>query len=280
MDIVPIEDVNAVDKRVEIEFFNKDNKKSVYNLLPAKWVKILNRVGIRDEIEKEEWEIKKNLQITPTLNRIRYSFWNEYYRAVDTNKNMVNKNIFAGICSVEAYTRILRNNAYIAWILCPPADTVIALKETLNYGLDRIREILDLPLYKIESVRVGKDDFEDREVVDEKVANLMLKAVAMVDLRLHGSYVQVQKIEQKTINVNRNITSVENSYAAPQELDNIDSKLEQLRAEVKREVKKLEAPLNVEEIVVMSKGGINTKELTMVRGNSIEVSGAIDLVDI
>ena len=265
MDIVPIDNVGQeIDQKIEVEFFNKENKKSVYNMMPVKWMRIVERSGMKEELEKEEWEVKKGLKITPTLNRLRYSFWNEYYRSVDSNSGrMVQKNIFRGVCSMEVYEKMLRNNAYVAWILCPPSDTVVSLRETLNYGLDRIREILDLPLHKLESVKVGKDEFEDREVVDEKVANLMLKAVAMVDLRLHGSYVQVAKIEQKTLNVNKNVTNVENTYLDPKDAEySIDAQLEMLRDEVKKDVKKLEAPITVPEMRILDANDISITEFT------------------
>jgi|ETNmetMinimDraft_9_1059917.scaffolds.fasta_scaffold11168_2 hypothetical protein len=266
MDIVPIDEVaKPIDEIVEIEFFNKENKKSVYNMMPEKWRTLLERRGIQEELEKEEWEVKKGLNITPTLNRLRYSFWNEYYRAVDSNRGkMVQKNIFRGVCSMEVYQKMLMNNAYVAWILCPPSDTVVALRETLNYGLDRVREIMDLPLYKIESVKVGKDEFEDREVVDEKVANLMLKAVAMVDLRLHGSYVQVAKIEQKTLNVNKNVTNVTNEYVESTPDFSIDQQLEMLRNEVKQDVRKLEAPINRADMKVLDENDIAISEMTAI----------------
>ena len=172
--------------------------------------------------------------------------------------------IIGGICTKEKFHKLLCNNAKAAWVLTPPADTVVALQETLSYGLDRVREILSLPLYRTESVKIGKDEFEDREMVDEKVANLMLKCVAMIDLRLHGSYVQVQKVEQKTININKNINTPDTRIVANDlsQIGDVDCRLAELREEVYKDQKKLSAPLTVEEAVILNENGIQSKSLS------------------
>jgi hypothetical protein len=157
---------------------------------------------------------------------------------------------------------MMNSDINLAWVMTPPSDTITALKETLNYGFDRIRDILDLPLYKVESVKISNGEFEDREVVDEKVANLMLKAVAMIDLRLHGSYVQVQKIEQKTINTNVNINKSVPTTGKIVPVEDIDKQLIQLRSEVYDEAKKADKRVLRDDIVLMESKGIATRELT------------------
>jgi hypothetical protein len=279
MDLVPITDQvgSDIEKVVEIEFWNKDNKKSVYNLMPSRLRTIVERQGVRDLLSLEEWELKRKVsKISPTLNRLRYSFWNEYYRAVDSCKPMVQRNVFAGVCTAEAYNKFLSKDDCVAWIMCPPTDTVIALKETLNHGLDRIREILDLPLMRIESVKVGKDEFEDREVVDEKVANLMLKAVAMIDLRLHGSYVQVQKVEQTNTNINHNVTNNHPEPITVQNESDLDRELIELKSEVYDSAKKLRLNFNKDEIVEIQANNINPKEITSIPNNKLEQADVLE----
>ena len=256
-----LEIIETSNSSVDVELFNKENKKSVYNLMPQTYRTKLDEMGgLGEYTGMEEWEIKREIKLTPTLNRLRYSFWNEYYRAIDNGIAMKGRNVYAGVCSVEVYHKILKSKANIAWILTPPTDTVTALRETLHYGFDRIREILDLPLYKVESVRVGKDEWEDREVVDEKVAQLMLKAVAMIDLRLHGSYVQVHKVEQKTTNVNLSMKE-QPHQAQVVEVDDIDKKLLELRNEVLKDVNKVSGPILSKEIAYLDEQGINVREL-------------------
>lgn len=253
MDLMPIADVVTAPEREVVTILNLEDKNSVLNKCFSQLRKVLdtNRLSkIQKFLDMDEIELRNHIKLDPQLNRIRLSFWNEYYKSVDGKRKMQVGRVIGGICSVDKFHRLLWNDAKVAWILTPPADTVVALRETLAFGLDRIREILSLPLYKTESVKVGRDEFEDREVVDEKTANLMLKAVAMVDLRLHGSYVQVQKVEQKTVNYNQNVntsTITNNSGPDLSQVGNVDERLAQLRAEVDLDQKKLAAPITVEE---------------------------------
>lgn len=237
MQLVPINDQirGHMQDAINVEIANKDNKKSVYNLMPKKLKNIFNDKSrnISKWIGYDERDLKSELKgkLTPALNRLRYSFWNEYYRRVDNFKSattgMLQQNIYGGVCSKEAYDKLLNDDLVVAWLLTPPTDTVVALQETLNYGLDRVREILELPIMKVDSVRVGPDEWEDREVVDDKVVNVILKAVAMLDLRLHGSYVQVQKVEQRS--------TVEHINNEPRDVTpptDVDAEIAKLRSEL------------------------------------------------
>lgn len=270
MELMPINEMVVDEDRHVIDMFDKDNKQSVRNICPVQIRnKIINNAlrmkSVAEYLDMDEIALRKVVKIDPQLNRIRLAFWNEYYRAVDAKRDMRTGQIIGGICTAEKFHKLLCNDAKAAWILTPPADTVVALQETLSYGLDRVREILSLPLYKTESVKVGRDEFEDREVVDEKVANLMLKCVAMVDLRLHGSYVQVQKVEQKTININKNMNSTNDMRTVSNDLGQIgsvDERLKELRKEVDKDQKKLAAPITVEEAVIINRNGIKAAELS------------------
>ena len=271
MELMPLSTVvEQVQQSPEVEIFNKENPKSVYNLVsPSLRRKLFEDEkrwnGLKDYLEMDEWDLRTVVKPTPLVNRLRLSFWNEYYKAVDENRNMRMGAIYRGVCSSEKFNKLVWNNGAMSWMLTPPVDTVLAMKETLDYGMDRLREILSLPLYKTESVKIGKDEFEDREVVDDKVAALILKAVAMLDLRLHGSYVQVQKVEQKTINLNKNITNnmrtVEGTVSdadVPMLEEDIDKKLRELKLAIQKESQMhATRPITKTEAVVLADNGVD-----------------------
>ena len=91
------------------------------------------------------------------------------------------------------------------------------VEEALNYGLNRIREIFDFPLYEIKSIKIG-DKYETKSLPNVKVADLMLKTVKMLDDRSKGAV--TQRIEQKVTQENRNL-HVHANANTPTNVDNL-----------------------------------------------------------
>lgn len=141
---------------------------------------------------------EEGYQPTPTDNRLRLSFWLEYDRAQASGKGMVISNILAGICTRDYFYGPYLSKSYkVAWILCPPTDYVTKISEALDFGLDQLREVLDLPI------------LDEKGRINVKLGELKAKIVAMLDARKHGAV--VQRVEQK--NMNLNIATSDNQVA-------------------------------------------------------------------
>jgi hypothetical protein len=68
------------------------------------------------------------------------------------------------------------------------------MRQILHRGTERLLEIMNLPM------------INDEGKVDAKVANLVLRAWQLADMRVKGAVTQKVQIEQKSMNLNLNTT--------------------------------------------------------------------------
>lgn len=92
-----------------------------------------------------------------------------------------------GVCNTEYLTTYSSNPYVVAWLVCPTLDYNTRVESLLESAYDRMREILEVPLYT------------EKGEVDAKAANLLLQVTKILDLRARGNY--TERIEQKTLNV-------------------------------------------------------------------------------
>jgi hypothetical protein len=130
---------------------------------------------------------------TITDNRLRLKFWNEYDRAqsVGNGKEMNITAILSGICSRPFfYDHYLSKPENVAWMLCIPASYEVVMEESLQFGLEQMRDILALPIEKD-----GK--------INTKLAELKAKITDMLHTRIKGAVVQ------KNLNINATPSQVQ-----------------------------------------------------------------------
>lgn len=213
-----------------VDLFDRTNKKSVINLLPdSLQAKVFAHSRERPDLFKmNEKELRTQTKPTPTECRLRLAFWNEFNEALAGNSSMVMSNIFTGICSQQYFDSRITNEANcMAWLLCPPANYIVALEEMLMQSQMRLREILD------------EDPVVDGEV-NFKLAELQLKIHQTVENRLRGSTVQrtqlMGEIRTTNMNVNANLAvtpeQAEHAIAkmvGQESLAEIDEKLASIR---------------------------------------------------
>ena len=166
------------------------NPRSVFNIVSTSLQDAMRLIP-SNYFEHDEGYLRKLLKPNETVCRIRLNFWHEYQRAQENFGKMFNTNIARGVCSKEYLERyVFKDPKALAWILCPPTSYVASMQESLNIGLRKIRQILNL---KIKD-KSGK--------VDHKSAELVLKAFALVDLRMKGSIIQRHEIKSETKSLN------------------------------------------------------------------------------
>lgn len=155
-----------------------NNPRSLVNIAPKGVPELLDRLPI-EYLEKTEKELLRFVPQDPTLNQLRIAFWKEYDAAQSQMRTMLWANISQMMqrpsMSLAKYFHIPQAFAYI---LCPPVSYNVFLEEAHAHSLNKIREILDLPVINEE----GK--------VDAKVAEIKLKAAAFIDLRVQGGFLQ------------------------------------------------------------------------------------------
>lgn len=169
------------------------NPRSVINLVPAKTADLIREAYMKEPDlfgmgERELARLLKdsNRQPSPTDNRLRLNFWLEYENAQLNIKDITLARVAAGICSHAYFTdKYLRHSHKVAWLLTPPASYEIVVAEALQFGMEQMREILDL-----------ENTFPNGQI-NLKLLEIKAKIVGMMDLRLKG--LPTQKIEQKSM---------------------------------------------------------------------------------
>lgn len=158
--------------------YDLDDPRSLYNIVPA-WLRD-NIDSITNEHFFEKEDVLRRISgADARLNRIRMAFWQEYDEAQHLMRNMDILNVSRGVgVSLAFLKHIFSQQTKLAFVLCAPTTYDVFLDEACNRGLSRLSEIIDIPLYDGE----GKPDHKSMELV--------LKAVAFIDMRKNGGIVQ------------------------------------------------------------------------------------------
>ena len=197
---------DAPDTR-DVDLFNRAEPRALINLVPGAVADAFLETSQKrtDLLGLDEKTLYRTLRQeectpTPTDNRLRLKFWDEYDRAQATQTGMDMISVFAGICTKDYfYGRYLKAPEKVAWLLNPPASYTIKMEEALSYGVDQLREILDMPLVNSQ----GR--------FDVKLAELKAKIVAMLDVRVKGAV--VQKVENTNKNMSLNVQTSDRALA-------------------------------------------------------------------
>lgn len=194
-----------------IDLLGKSNTRSLINIMPRHMGDRLEELSFThpEYFTRDERELEKELKPSPTLRRIKISFWHEYHRAQEKNRPMYPAGIYGGICLPQFFhSAVMQKDLAFAWLLSPPTDYMVAMEEALVHAIKRVREVLDMPIDG-----------------NPKVAALMLKAMELLDARLHGT--AVQRIESKNVSV-QVTTPATKPLPTPEELE---AKIKQLEIE-------------------------------------------------
>jgi hypothetical protein len=179
----------------DVDLFERMNPRSLINLLPdGVQSDLIEATRAKPELfTMDERTLFLHLraqaiQPTPTDNRLRLSFWVEYDRAQFEVTKMNMTPIYAGVCVRQYfYSTYLKNAWKVAWLLCPPTNYVKKLEEALDFGIDRMRDILEM------------SPMDERGKPNVKLMELQTKITIALDQRAKGSY--TQRIEQKSVNL-------------------------------------------------------------------------------
>jgi hypothetical protein len=181
--------------------------------------------------EMEYHDLSQKANPSFTLSRLRLSFWNEYENAIQNNRKMSLGKILAGVCTDTVFRKsILDNPLKMAYILSPPKDYMVTVKEALDAGLDNVRAI------------VGANVFlADGKTLNVKAAEVVLKAVALLDMRVKGAV--IQRIDQRSVNLNVNKDVTPRSPSGlPQSLEELERQLDEIKLKMIRDVTQSRLP--------------------------------------
>lgn len=175
---------------------------------------------------------------TPTDNRLRLAFWQQYELVMAGQQSAISLDkLAAGICAKEYLVQeYFKYPQKVAWMITPPVAYTILVEEGLQFGLEQLRDILETDHHK-------RDEDGNVTGYDTKLMEMKLKITAMLDQRSRGSV--VQRIEQKTLNVSvtdKQITKLSELNS----MEEIEKKLAELRKRDRHAQKALEVKVEGE----------------------------------
>jgi len=242
----------------EIEIHYDDKGLSLMKLI-KNWLGTTKAIS---EIPAELFELtERELMKEPddVHRRLKISFWNEFSAAQrQKSEYMTLQNVIHGVCSYSYWkNKVVTNPTLLAWLITPPAHQTLVWQELIQLGENKLRRALKIQLVE---KRFWKD--KTGEVHVEKRANVALikevrSIVEMLQNRLHGTVVQRQEIQSKSlhVNVNQNQKDVaqDKPMSADEQMGEIDKMLKRIEKVAAAMPELPEAEVESESDLVMKK---------------------------
>ncbi len=162
--------------------------------------------------EMDETDLKKEFRVSERIELLRGSFWEEYYEAQRDNRVMKVSNVYKNITTKANWYKICAVHSKLAYVTCP----IVAMESHITTilrttGVDKIKEIMNQPLV------------DDNGKFDVNLARLQVQLYKQLDERLHGGI--VQKVEQKSLNINVNKEEIVSREDLENKIKQIDEQL-------------------------------------------------------
>lgn len=198
---------------------DKSDPSNIINLLPARMAEMVE-VMYQEHPEYLNASEEMMFEITKPDSRtemLRIAFWEEYFRAKNTDTKIRMNYVFGGIIHATNWNRhFISNQKRLAWLMTPMTERMLSYKASLDQGRRTLRSLLSMKIT------------DKKGNVDPKLAQVFLKAYEMLEGRVHGAV--VQRIDQRTQNI-----------PVPKEVDSTEKRVEDIQ-------EKLMSALSVEMI--------------------------------
>ncbi len=166
-----------------------------------------------DFMDMSDEELTKAYRAKEKTTNLRLSFWDEYHNALREERQMDMKYVYGKICTQNFFfNTALKSTAYTVWLFRPTKNHQLDRESTLRKGLERLKEILELPI-------VDPNTGE----VNNGTANLILKTVKMIEDRVAGAVVNRHE------HLNMNISG---DKALPKDIQELEAKIKALEVTV------------------------------------------------
>lgn len=208
--------ISADETKQELTIFDTGNPKAIINLVPRKISKLIHELP-PDLLTNTLDTAEQMAGATETEAMLRLAFWDEYFVACDSGTSMKMERIYSRVCSKEYfYKYVVILPRKLAYILHPPKEYTLKMRELLELGHRRIREILKMPL-------VSESGRTDPRLIAE-----IVKIVTLLENRVRGAVVHRVELNQKSLNVNMDIEPPKDYFAVEQELKMIEQQLKEV----------------------------------------------------
>lgn len=177
---------------------DKDFERSLVNIVDPRVAAAIQAIPDR-LFTLSETALRREVNPDELCCRLRLQFWDEYQAAQDEQRSMTMAAVMKGVTYAEYfYKQVLPFPEKLIWIVTPPTDYLVAIRDLLFVGIERLRELLRTPIVRRVYVRdkkgnlvldkKGRPFMED--FVDVKLAAEVRQIVEKLSDRVHGAVVQ------------------------------------------------------------------------------------------
>lgn len=228
--IAPRTAASANPDLVELVFYDADNPRCVVNLLTNKLKE--NALKLPPHLlARTSKELEQKFEPSMLDRQLRLAFWDEYFLTQDNaQKHMRMEAVYGRICSREMFYTIVDSEIRYAWLLTPPEQYTYKMRALLDIGLERMLEVLQLPMIVEKIHPTTKIPYK---VIDSKIVGEIIKAVAILDNRVRGAVPQHIRIQSEQRNLNVNVgSSIVPERAIPQTHQGIQDELAAVQRQI------------------------------------------------
>ncbi len=206
----------------------------VYDRLPT-WLKpevelLPERFEALSDYELHQ-AVKDSTRLRPQQAlAIKTAFWHEYERCIEEKLPQIQLNrAVKGITTIAAFKYLIdQEPQFLAWLLRPLREYTSRVKHLHSLAMDELDNILAMSHDSVD--RFGN------KIVDTKLLALKVKIYELIDARINGAF--VQKIEQKSLNMNVNANANERTTEVANEaatdMQALDNKIKELHKQMER----------------------------------------------
>lgn len=225
--------------------YDKDNPKSLYNLLPASMQSALDGAKNFFLHDLSDESIRKNIshmEEYPVLQKLRQSFWLENNRVLEHGKNrMEMTRVWQGITNRSGdFYNIMKRPEFAAFVFTQPIQAEVKNHIIEDLGYQRMVEIMSVSAVKEARDKQGNlmKDSEGNvvKVVDSQLAKVQLEMWKHADERIQGGTVKKVQVtaRQENLNVHVNQESVTHTHKIEEfeKYEQIQQRLADLRNKV------------------------------------------------
>ena len=199
-----------VPKGISLSILDEDNPHSLINLVPKDFATRMKGID-KSYFEMSQVDLEKKVRPDDIMNRLKLRFWDEWQVAllsgVETKVEI--SSVYYGVCTEEYfYAKVLSKPKVLAWVITPPIDYVVTMRDVLRQGIERLSDIIRLPLVQKTPMKERGEYVRDEdgeimyvEKVDKAVLSEVSKIVKMLSERVHGAIVQRIDVSQKNLSL-------------------------------------------------------------------------------
>lgn len=187
---------NQIDPLIETDLVNPLDNGFITDVIPPEMADSMRKCS-SEVLCMDEDEIRKFKRITPTVEKLRIAFWEEYTKSVREERPINAIDIYRTVCSKMQYKMVISDPHRLTYMLKPPMTIINEQKALLLKSHREMWEVMDFPIIQDELLKNGKT----RRSINLQLAKLKFEITKFLDERLQGAPVQ------RTLTINKNIDS-------------------------------------------------------------------------